>query len=73
MAMCDTVIIEWFTSCSGGSSANPMETTSEVAVQTSLQSDPAPGPHMPEPGAAVLFGSALLISASLKRFRRRSS
>ena len=69
MAMCDTIIIEWFTSCSSGSGANPVVTTAEVAVQP----DPEPGPHMPEPGAAVLFGSALLITAGFKRFRRHSS
>jgi hypothetical protein len=66
MKMCDTVVLEWFSSCSSSSVGG---TTAE-SVSISSNSNPDPGPHMPEPGAALLFGSAILIAATFKKLRR---
>ncbi len=64
--VCDIPPFEWMTDC--GSSGGTGSTTAGSVSQPCLQTDKI-DPSMPEPGAALLFGSALVALVLFKKLR----
>ena len=64
MKICDIPPFEWFTDCDGGGSSlvgSVVEPGGE---------DVTPGPVMPEPGAGLLFGGAVIALVVMRKLGR---
>ncbi len=66
MKVCDIPLFEVFTDCDGGGGTS---LTGSVA-QPCVQEVKPPDPSMPEPGAGLLFGSAVLAMAVMRKLGR---